>query len=415
MISEPSGKALQKGLKWALGGSWGGAALQLLLMIVFARMTNPAVVGHYALATVVMNLLAPAAEAGLSQAVIQAKEINTRQIAALGWFNAIIGGVLWMLIWTMGNRIALWMNQPEILPLLYIMSFSLWLTPFGAQYGGLMGRHLRFREGAQAEWISGVVGVLVSAAGLYLGWGATAMAWGFLWRNGIAAVLAWWLVRDVAIIPWLRPARLRDATSLIRLGLWDFTTRWAETGAQNVDKLAVAKGLGAAATAYYQQAYSLFLIPATRVGAVITRVAFPLMARHQHNPDELRLFDVELKKKLWQWMTPLYLTLLLGADQLVTLLYGPGWEGAAVALRWLAAAGLLRTPALSFPVAARSLGHPEWQAGYLVVRTLLVNLLLITALHYQPVLWAAAAAWAIGEVVSSQLLISWWYKRITAK
>ena len=74
-------------IRWSLAGSVGSGLFQFLQMAVFARLAGPAEAGDYALAAAVTGFLTPVADAGLSQSIIQAKEVKPTHVAALIWIK----------------------------------------------------------------------------------------------------------------------------------------------------------------------------------------------------------------------------------------------------------------------------------------------------------------------------------------
>lgn len=399
MIPEKLEDIFKRGVRWSLTGSIGGTLLLMVQAVVFARLAGPSEAGCYALAATVIAFLSPMAEAGLGQAVVQVRTVQPAQVAVLGWVNMVVGVILFLLLGMSSSYIAQWMGQPAVTNLLRLMGFSLLFTPFGAQYGGLMVRHLCFKSGAKVELYSSLAGLLITCLLAFQGWGATAMAIGYLFKNAVATVGAWWVGRKLMEVPWLHPGKLVDAIHFIRLGLLDLSARWADAGANYADKMMVGKWLGVTALGFYNQAFALYLLPVTRIGSVIGRVAFPVAARLQDDPEEFKVFYRRTCRQLMWLLVPIYGVMALFSEWIVLLLYGEEWLPAAGALRLFSLAGMLRTGPVLLPHFIRSIGKPQIQIGYLLCRTLAVNIILGVILWYHPDLFSAALAWALAEVL----------------
>ena len=411
MIPEKLEDIFKRGVRWSLTGSIGGTLLLMVQAVVFARLAGPSEAGRYALAATVIAFLSPMAEAGLGQAVVQARKVEPEQVAVLGWVNFGIGAILFALLGISAPYIAQWMGQPSVMGLLLIMGFSLFFTPFGAQYGGLMVRHLQFKAAATIELYSSLLGVITTCLLAVQGWGAGAMAMGYLVKNMLATAGAWWIGRELMDIPWWRPGKLADAVHFIRLGLMDLSARWVDAGANYADKIVVGKWLGVTALGFYNQAFGLYLLPVTRIGSVVGRVAFPVVARLQDDSEGLRAFYERTSRQLMWLLVPIYGVMALFSEWIIVLLYGEAWLPAAGALRLFSLAGLLRTGPVLLPHFLRGIGKPQLQMTYLLCRTVAVNVILGVVLYVYPDLFHAALAWAVAEVLVGNGLAVWIRKR----
>ena len=74
-----------------LGGQWGRYILQLLALVVFARMLSPEDFGLVAMVTGVVGIAYVIGDFGLSLAALQAAELTAHQRTNLFWCNSGIG------------------------------------------------------------------------------------------------------------------------------------------------------------------------------------------------------------------------------------------------------------------------------------------------------------------------------------
>jgi Polysaccharide biosynthesis protein. len=82
---------IKRGTRWALAGTAASNLIQLAQIAWFARVAGPQAAGDYALAAATVGTLAPFAEAGLGQAIVQSQQVTARQIAAVAWLNWGLG------------------------------------------------------------------------------------------------------------------------------------------------------------------------------------------------------------------------------------------------------------------------------------------------------------------------------------
>ncbi len=159
------------------------------------------------------------------------------------------------------------------------MGVSLLITPFGAQYSGLIAREMQFGQGAKIEiysWVCSFIGTVWLA---YLGWGAWAMAAGFLLRNLAGTLGCVWVGHKILRVNLFKISALKEISPMLRFGAFELSSRWADFFSNYLDKLIIAKWLGAAALGYYNLAFTFLMLPTARLGYVITRVSYPIFAK----------------------------------------------------------------------------------------------------------------------------------------
>ena len=403
--------AYQKGIRWSLAGTLGTAIFQFAQIAVFARLAGPEAVGDYALAAVFISFLTPVAEAGLSQAVVQAEQIIPRQLAALTWVNWLLGALIFSLLWFTGPSIAGLFSRPELPGLLLLMGASLLITPFGAQYSGLMAREMQFDHFAKIEVASWAVSFLVTVCLAWQGWGAWAMAMGFLTRNMVATAGYVWAGNRILHVNLFKISNLRAITPNLRFGAFELSSRWADFFSNYLDKLIVAKWLGVAALGYYNLAFTFLMLPTARLGYVVTRVAYPLFARVRHDRLQLQTFFEQSAREIILLLFPIYLAMALFSKEIVQIFFGEKWLPAAPLFVALGLAGLVRTLCAPFPQLVKGLGKPQiWLIWMLIFSSVLCGSLILF-LTISPTIesaaWSRTAAKFAVEIGLLYWLATW--------
>ena len=384
--------AYRRGARWSVVGSVGTTVLQILQMLLFARLAGPAGVGDYALAATVIGFLSPLAEAGLSQAIVQARQTSSAMLATLAWINLALGTLLFGLLWALGPLLAGFYARPDLAGLLLVQGLALLLTPFGEQQAALLTRALRFRALAVIEIAAWSGALLCTVALAAQGWGPWAMALGFVLRCALATAGYLLAAHSLQPVNLLKTSSLRSVWPYLRFGFFDLSARWADFLANYLDKLIVGKWLGTTALGYYQLAFTLLLLPTARLGYMITRVTFPMYALLR--TDITRIQDI-FKRTATQallLLLPVYAGIALFSVEIVQLCFGSDWRPAAPLLVIFSVAGLVRTVAVPFPELLKGLGRPQLLLAWMLVFTLALNLSLALFLTLHPTL--PAAAWS---------------------
>jgi O-antigen/teichoic acid export membrane protein len=397
----------RSGVRWSLAGAIATGVLSVAQTIVFARYGGPTAVSDFVLATTVVAFLTPLAEAGLGPAIVQAREVHPSTVVAIGWVNLVVGVFVCLVLYGIAPWIASGFERPVLATLIPGMAAVLLITPIGAQYGGLMVRHMRFDHAAIIEWWATLAGFLAVWYLAAQGWGAWAMGIGFILKSALASFGSWWYGRHLERLDWFRPGAVRDALPMLRFGFHDLAARWADAGSNYADKLLIGKWLGATSLGFYAQAFGLYIIPTGRLGLVVTRVAFPVFARLQDDRAALQAFFDRIQERLIRLLFPMYFGMMLFHVEITDVCFGPEWAPAAPLLVAFGVAGLGRTLGVCFPMLTRGLGLPLDYFRIMLAWTIGMNIVIALALVWFP--HAAGAAWArVASVLIVEIpLLTW--------
>ncbi len=145
--------------------------LQTLGTIVLARLLSP---GDFGLVTMVLTfslLLGNFGANGLTEAVIQAKEINHKQISTLFWINLLINGLL-AVIFIMISPFVVWFyKEPRLTTIILIIAASNLIGALSVLHIALLKRRMNFLSISVNEIAATIVSVIVPIVLAYYGWG----------------------------------------------------------------------------------------------------------------------------------------------------------------------------------------------------------------------------------------------------
>ena len=127
---------------------------------------------------------------------------------------------------------------------------------------------------------------VVTVSGLYLGFGALALGWGYVAQGTVQAVLAMALKP-----PWrYRTGGTLRFRSLARYGGFLWASSILTYLATNIDNVVVAGLGGAAAIGVYALSYTIGTMIAISLAQVLNRVALPYYARAMDDAGRLATF-----------------------------------------------------------------------------------------------------------------------------
>ncbi len=377
MVSELRRSAVA-GLRWSALGSVVVLGAHLLQLVVLARLLAPADFGLMAMAMVVIALGSAYADAGISNAIIHRQETSRRTLSSLYWLNLAAGLLLFVLVVAVAPLVARIFSAPALGPLLQVSAAVFLLLPFGQQFQILLQRDHDFRPLALIEGAAALLAALAAIGAGLAGAGVWALVGAQLVnaavRSGALAMIGWRRYRPQAHFA------TADLRGYIGFGLFQVGERSITFLSGYLDQLLLGLLLGPQVLGYYRLAWQLIIQPVNRINPIVTRVAYPLLARIQQDTPRLRRAWLLIQRLLTTVNAPLLLGLAAVAPVLVPALFGDGWQPAVPLVQLLALYALLLSLGTPLGPLLLARGRADW--GFYA------NLAALT-LHV-PVLWLGA-------------------------
>jgi O-antigen/teichoic acid export membrane protein len=363
-------------------------AILLASTVVVARTVGVAGYGLFALGLVLYQAGLLLRDAGLGQALIILGGGDTGMTWRTFLTASLIGISLAILIGALSDAFTTLLGLPDAAPFVRVLALAFGIGSLGIASNAALERDLRFTARASVEISSYVALGVVTIGGLYLGWGALALAWGYVAQGAVQAALA-----IVLEPPW------RDRThgtvrfrSLAGYGglLWGSAV--LTYLATNIDNIAVAALGGAAAIGVYALSYTVGTMIAISLAQVLNRVALPYYARAVDDAARLVTFSsvVPLSTALAILAAAPVIAL---APEIRDVLLGPTAPDAPLAI--LAAYGVIRAVGVAIGTALNGSG-----AARPVTWTAAVNVGLIAILVVPAFSIAGPSGVAVVDLVS---------------
>lgn len=162
------------------GFLWGGFSngimqlLGALFSFVLMRLLTPSDWGKVYMLNIFVVLASTLQEGGFIAALCNKKEPTKQEYNAVFWFNMIVSGTLYVILWFLAPCIAGFYNDPDLVPLARFLFLGFLLSGLGTVQRAYLFGHLMVREtsicGITAMLVSGAVGVTMAWMG-FAHWG----------------------------------------------------------------------------------------------------------------------------------------------------------------------------------------------------------------------------------------------------
>ena len=327
--------------KAARGFLWGGlnnGAVQVLgalFGIFLLRLLSPSDYGKIAMLTVFANLASTLQESGFMAALCNLKNPTHRDYNAVFWFNIMMGGSLYVLLYLCAPLIADFYHDADLLWLSRYMFLGFFITSFGTVQRAWLFRNMMNKQtciiAIVSLVVSNVVGILMAWLG-YAFWGLATQSLLFV---SCMVLMNWYYS------PW-RPSLhidLRPAWQMFGFSSRLLLTNVVNTLSSNAFSFLLGKFYGAHSAGVYGNARKWDDMCSSSINGMLTGVAQPVMAQVRDNRDRSR----QVFRKMLRFVSFVSFPCMFGigliSREFLLIFTGPKWEESAYLLSLLSIYG----------------------------------------------------------------------------
>ena len=371
----PEGHALRRSVLeaflWLGTGTTIIQTVSWVSTIVVIRLLSPADYGLMAMTSVCTVLLSTVGELGISSALIQARELNTRQIRQVFAWVLITGVTGVTIAYASAPAVAGFYDQPALIPLVRVMAFSVLLVMLYVVPQSLFVRDMNFKAKAQIDIVAQLTSVAVTLICAVNGMGVWSLVSGLMTLHLIKAA-GYNVARG-----WTLPLfDLRGSLGLLKYGITVTGDRSLNFFYQESDKIVVGRFLGDSALGTYSVALTLGLIPMEKVLPIITQVSFASYARMQNDRERVRRNLLRSTRAVSLVSFPLFFGMSAVAPLAIPLLLGERWRAIVIPFQLICLILPLRSLGPILASALHGLGRP----GVSLVNMIILSTSMMAAL-----------------------------------
>ncbi|WP_022883456.1 lipopolysaccharide biosynthesis protein [Glaciibacter superstes] len=337
--SDGLGTRAARGAAVTLAGQSARIGVQVVSVVVLARLLSPHDYGLLAMVLTVVGIGEIFRDFGLSSAAIQAPTLSRGQRDNLFWLNAGIGLVLSLIVFLSAPLIALLYGESELVPLTQLLSITFVINGLTTQYRADRNRTMKFTVLAVSDIAAAVIGLGCAVAAAVAGWEYWALAVQQLVQCVVGLVI---LVASARWLPHL-PDRSAPMSGLLRYGGHLVGTQLIGYVSNNIDSVIIGTRFGAAQLGIYNRGFQLLMQPLGQVRSPTTRIALPVLSRLSDDRSRFGEFVVRGQQALGYTLVAGLGLVIAAAEPLTAILLGDQWTAVAPILRLLAIAGIFQT------------------------------------------------------------------------
>lgn len=355
----PDGTLMAQTVKsglWATGINVGTRLLQMVMMIILARILGPREFGLMGIALLTNQALNRFSRLGLDRALVQHRERNVDRYLDTTWVVQMARGVVIAALLFVGAPfVASFFGEPRVTLILRVVALSPLLAgmfnPSIVYFEKDLDMHKKFAfdiSGATAEFV-----VAVSFALVYQS--VWALVFGFLAADATRLIASYALheYRPGLRVSW------EHARELIGYGKWITATSGISFLLTSGDDAIVGRLLSTTALGYYQIGYRLGKTPPMEASRSLSTVVFPMYSQLQEDADALAGALRRVVRLLSFVSLPAAVGVVVTAPLFVEGILGPQWLPVIPVMQIVAVYGAFSGLTSAFSDIWNAIGRPD--------------------------------------------------------
>ena len=335
---ETLGVRTARGALLTVGGQGIRILLQVVGVVILARLLSPRDYGLVAMVMAVIGVAEVLRDMGLSMAAVQVAHLSVGQRNNLFWINAGLGAALATVAWGVAPLVATTYGIPELADITRMLSLTFVVNGLATQFRADMVRRMMFARLAFADICAPGVALVVSVALAAGGAGYWALVVQQI-STGLALVVV--LGVSAGRLPGL-PTRGAPVGGVLRFGWRLALAQIVGYLTNNTEALVIGARFGPTSLGLYNRGYQLLMVPLVQLLSPTTTVALPVLTRLRDDRARFNSYVVRGQSTLGFTLVS-GIAVLVGAATPVTHVFlGPQWDGVTPLLRLLAVGGALQ-------------------------------------------------------------------------
>lgn len=361
-------EAIRSGI-WATGINVGDRALQLIKVIILARILSPEAFGLLGIGLVTVAAFRQLSKLGFDEALIHHHDENVDEYLNTVWvMKSIRGAIIVVVAYLLAPYLAGFFSEPRAELLIQVLALSPLILGLQNPAFVYFRKNLNFHK----EFVYQIGGRVVDL-GVALGFGLVYQSVWALVAGLVAASVTKFVISY--ILHGYRPSLGFDTEygkEMFDFGKWLLISSLLIFLYGQGDDAFVGWFFGATALGYYQIAYRMSNAPASEITQVISRVAFPAFSKIQNDMERLRegYFNVVRLSTILGF--PMAAGIMAVAPQFVLVFLGEQWRPAIIVMQGLALWGGLRALGANIGPVFKAVGRPDVETKLQALKVLII-------------------------------------------
>ena len=318
-------KNLVNGVFWSVSGKMSTLLISMGTNIWLARILSPREFGQLGIVVFFIIIANVLSEGGMAAALIRKKDATKLDYSTVFVFNLVVSSFFFLLLLVFSKPIAYFYNDPQLQHLLIAAGSILIINAFQTIQNAKLVSGLRFKQKSIYQFVAMLLSSAVGLVSVYLGLGVWSLVLMQIFMAGTYTVLLWVFEEFYVDLRFSK----RSFKFLYAFGINTTLASLLDTGFDNIYQLVLGKYFSINQTGLYYQAKKLQGVPVGVIQSTTSSVLFSTLAKVQDNKSEFEQTYRRVVTLFTASVGFICLFIFFYAKNIVALLYGQEWLGAA--------------------------------------------------------------------------------------
>jgi len=366
------------GIIWNGLGKFLNQAMQLLIMVILARLLTPSDFGVIGIAFIFTRFITLVNEMGIAASIIQKLDIQEKDLNTMFTVGLVVGFALMLILIVAAKSLAIFFETEILEPVLKMLAVIFFIGSLGLIQKALFNRDVDFKTIAIVETIGTVFYGVISITFALFGYGVWSIVYGAIANHVVTTAIFYFKSH------WKPKIRFHYDRFVdnIKFGANVFGTNLVNYFYQNLVSFVTGKYLGTAPLGLYTLANNLTSQTVGRLSYIVGRVMFPTMSKIQDDNERLANAYLKVLYVLSLIAFPFLVGSAVLAKPLVLFFFGEKWSGSIFPVQVLAVVAIIQSinRTINYILLAKGRSDIEfkWDVFYIFV---LSGMLLVTIKH----------------------------------
>lgn len=370
--------------------------------LLAASLLGPEKIGLVGIAMLTVAIAESLSETGLSQAVVQLDSKINPQVAGAIWSLQMTRGIaIFILLLLLGLPITALFKIAASEGLVLLAAVIPFLRSALNPGIFLVQRDRNFRHLAIYEAVATIFDFFVTLITIYLGFGAASILLGNIASDCVKLVLSWTFFK-IALHPTFHWRLLRELT---HYGKWIWGSSVVTLALNQLDKVLVARYLGATEFGLYQMASRISQLVVADGSVALGQYLFPTFSKaYRASPRAVRDYLSWIMRRLVPLTAVIALLLALTAGILINVSLSDEWSAAVPILRAFTVPMFLGAVMAILAAYLRGCGTPKFVTQATLIQLLVLMVAAPILLHYFDAVGMASSLGIAGAAAAAYML-----------
>lgn len=324
ILEKKTGK-LVHGIKWSAIERVFTQFIQLVIMIIMARILGPKAYGLVGMLSIFIAISQTLVDSGFSSALIRKKKVLERDYSTVFVCNFVISLFAYIILFICSRRISLFFNETELELIVKALGLVIVINSLTVVHKTRMTILMDFKTQSKISILSVLVSGVISIALALLGFGVWALVINALLNSLIGCFLYYIFSNWKPKINF----SMRSFRCLFSFGSNLLIASLLNTTFDNIYQFAIGKYYSVMQVGYFSQAKTLTTVPTNTFSAIIQRVSYRYLTELRHDNDLLSIQYTKIIKYVAVIFFPLMTAFSFFSEPIIMIVLGGKWSVAA--------------------------------------------------------------------------------------